>query len=383
MANSAAWSQAVSGTYLDISGTFGSDRVWQTDSNSYTSGYTGNFDQTTITTYDIQNSQNLSYVDVQTGGVNIGSSQAVTLYQGTIDSATGYVSAPNGVYLGSAYSALFSQGVGQTTVVGWASSYTGTGSLSSVNGLIADSTGTVLQSASALTLTGSSISVIGTTAINTTGNASTSIGGSGTGSVTITSGSNSMVMGNSLFSIAAPTTIVGTTLINTTGTSSTTFGNTSGTVTVSGAAVNLGTNSGSAVTVGSGTANSTVSLNGNRLQNVGTGTDGTDAVNLNQLNSLTTTSSSQLTSLQSQVTSLQSQIYVNERGIAGVSAISNIPSLSVGQKFNVGLGFGAFNANTALAIGANWRLQDNLIAKVSASMSANTYVTGAGISLGF
>ena len=102
--------------------------------------------------------------------------------------------------------------------------------------------------------------------------------------------------------------------------------------------------------MGSNSANSTVSLNGNRLQNVGTGTEGTDAVNLNQLNSLTTTSSSQLTSLQSQVTGLQSQIYVNERGIAGVSAIANVPSLFVGQKFNVGLGFGAFNANTALAV---------------------------------
>jgi len=383
MANSVAWGQTLSGSTLNISGTLGSDRIWRTDSNSYLSGYTGNFDQTTIATYDIQNSLNLSYVDVQSGGVNIGSSEAVTLYQGSIDSASGYVSTPNGVYLGSAYSALFSQGVGQTTVVGWASSYTGTGSLSTVNGLIADSTGTVLQSATALTLTGSTISLTGATSINTTGNASTSIGGSGTGSVTITSGANSLVMGNTMLAITAPTTIVGTTLINTTGTASTTIGNTSGTVTVSGAAVNLGTNSGSVVTVGSNSANSTVSLNGNRLQNVGTGTEGTDAVNLNQLNSLTTTSSSQLTSLQSQVTGLQSQIYVNERGIAGVSAIANVPSLFVGQKFNVGLGFGAFNANTALALGANWRLQDNLIAKISASISANTYVTGAGISLGF
>ena len=232
-------------------------------------------------------------------------------------------------------------------------------------------------------MNGSTISLTGATSINTTGNASTSIGGSGTGSVTITSGANSLVMGNTMLAITAPTTIVGTTLINTTGTASTTVGNSIGTVTVSGAEVNLGTNSGSAVTVGSNSANSTVSLNGNRLQNVGTGTEGTDGVNLNQLNSLTTTSSSQLTSLQSQVSSLQSQIYVNERGIAGVSAISNIPSLSVGQQFNVGFRFGAFNAKTALALGANWRLQDNLIAKISASMSANTYVTGAGISLRF
>ena len=71
MANSVAWGQTLSGSTLDISGTLGSDRIWQTDSNSYLSGYTGNFDQTTITTYDIQNSLNLSYVDVQSGGINI------------------------------------------------------------------------------------------------------------------------------------------------------------------------------------------------------------------------------------------------------------------------------------------------------------------------
>jgi hypothetical protein len=227
-----------------------------------------------------------------------------------------------------------------------------------------------------LSLTGTTVALTGTANINTTGNSNTSIGNSGTGTVTLTSGSNTMVLDNSLLTITAPTTIVGTTNINTTGTANTNIGNTNGTVTVAGSSVNIGTNTASAVTIGNSSANSTISLNGNRLQNVGTGIAGTDAVNVNQLSSITSNFSSQ-------ITSLQNQVYSNQSGIAGVSAMANIPSITTDQNFNVGVGVGSFATASALAIGLNARISGNLTGKISASVSSGTYVGGAGLALGF
>ena len=210
-----------------------------------------------------------------------------------------------------------------------------------------------------------------------------SIGGAGTGSVTLTSGTNTMSLSNALLNIASPVSVVGNTLINTTGTANTAIGNSTGNVTVTGATVTIATLSGSNISIGSTTSNSTVSLNGNRLQNVGTATAGTDAVNLNQLNALTASSNAKFTNFQTQLTHLQNQNQVNEKGIAGVSAMSNIPSLSVSQQYNFGLGIGSFSGNTALALGGNWRIKENLIGKISASVSDKSYVTGIGLALGF
>ena len=316
-----------------------------------------------------------TFITAESTGLSGGSSESVSLFVGTIDSATSYLTETSGLALTSTYNGVYSVDSSSYSFIGWAST-TSDLNTSAANGFIANSAGAYIQSASDLTLTGTTITLTGTTNINTTGNYSTSIGSSGTGSVTMTSGTNSVALSNTLLTITAPTTIVGTTNINTTGTASTSIGNTTGTVTLVGSAVNVGTNSGSAVTVGNSSANSTVSLNGNRLQNVGTGTSGTDAVNLTQVNSL-------ISSTTSQITSLQSQIYTNERGISGVSAMTNIPSLQTSQQYNFGVGIGSFEGTTALALGGNFRLRDNLFGKISASMSSGTYVTGAGISLGW
>jgi autotransporter adhesin len=226
--------------------------------------------------------------------------------------------------ISSANTGMYSIGSGSSTYAAWLSSP----SAVSGNGFLANSTGTYLQSATDLVLTGTAISVTGATQINTTGSYSTSVG------------------------------------------------NTIGVVTIVGSAVNVGTNSGSSVNLGSSAGNSTVSLNGNRLQNVGAGVLGTDAVNLNQLNSL-------LSSTTSQIANLQSQVNTNKNGIAGVSAMSNIPSLSSSQKNNFGVGIGAFQGASAIAFGGNFRIKDNLVGKISASLSSGNYVTGAGLSIGW
>lgn len=365
------YGQAVTGTSVLINGSTGGNNNLVQSSGDNRSSFYQDSTQNVLNSYSQSGGSWITNSWVTTGvtsGISVGSSQSIDLYYGAINSATGNITGTNAITLNSTQAILDSQGSSSATYVGWSSD--SNGNLENAIGF--DSTGTAIRSASNLSLTGTTIALTGATNINTTGNSSTSIGSSGTGTVTLTSGSNTMVLDNTQLTITAPTTLVGTTSINTTGSANTSIGNTTGTVTVAGSTVNIGTNSASAVTIGNSSANSTVSLNGNRLQNVATGIAGTDAVNVNQLSSVTSNFSSQ-------ITSLQNQIYTNQSGIAGVSAIANIPSLTTGQNFNVGVGVGSFATASALAIGANARISG----KISASTSAGTYVGGAGLALGF
>jgi len=319
--------QTFTGSNLYIYGTSGSSSVFQNTGND-TSGINVNPTQTYISTNTNSGGSYTanSFIEAETTGVNIGSSGTVDLFVGAVDPTTGSITGTNALSISSAYTAMYSVGSGSSTAAGWISSTSA--AITSANGLIANSTGAYLQSATDLVLTGTAISLTGATNINTTGSSNTSVG------------------------------------------------NTIGIVTIVGSAVNVGTNSGSSVTLGSSTGNSTVSLNGNRLQNVGTGVSGTDAVNLNQVNSL-------MSSTTSQITSLQNQANANKSGISGVSAMANIPSLSASQKNNFGVGIGAFQGASAIAFGGNFRIKDNLVGKISASISSGNYVTGAGLSFGW
>jgi hypothetical protein len=371
--------QILTGDGINSYGTSGTSDYIIQNSGNIESGYANTSSGPVIfsTTQSGGSYTSNTFITAESTGLSGGSSESVSLYVGTIDSATSSLTETSGLALSTTYNGVYSVGTSSYSYLAWAPSTSELSTTSTTaNGFYANSSGAYIQSASDLTLTGTTITLTGTTNINTTGNYSTSIGSSGTGSVTMTSGTNSVALSNTLLTITAPTTIVGTTNINATGTASTSIGNTTGTVTIVGSTVNVGTNSGSAVTVGNSSANSTVSLNGNRLQNVGTGTSGTDAVNLTQVNSL-------ISSTTSQITSLQNQIYTNERGISGASAMTNIPSLQTSQQYNFGVGIGSFEGTTALALGGNFRLRDNLVGKISASISSGTYVTGAGISLGW
>jgi hypothetical protein len=319
--------QTLTGSNLYISGTSGGSSISQNSGND-TSGININPTQTYISTNTISGGSYTvnSFIETETTGVNIGSSGTVDLFVGAVDPTTGSINGTNAISISSAYTAMYSVGSGSSTYAAWRSSTSA--AITSANGLIADSTGTYLQSATDLVLTGASITLTGATNINTTGNYNTSIG------------------------------------------------NTTGIVAVVGSVVSVGTNSGSSVALGSSSGNSTISLNGNRLQNVGTGISGTDAVNLNQVNSL-------MSSTTSQITSLQNQANVNKAGISGVSAMTNIPSLSASQKSNFGVGIGAFQGASAIAFGGNFRIKDNLVGKISASLSSGNYVTGAGLSFGW
>lgn len=73
-------------------------------------------------------------------------------------------------------------------------------------------------------------------------------------------------------------------------------------------------------------------------------------------------------------------------GVAGVSAMANIPQVDQNKTFAVGVGLGNFQSQSALALGASYRMASNVVAKASVSTtngsgSKNTvYGVGAGMS---
>jgi len=57
-------------------------------------------------------------------------------------------------------------------------------------------------------------------------------------------------------------------------------------------------------------------------------------------------------------------------GVAGVSAMSNIPQVEQDKTFSLGMGLGHFDNNTALALGGSYRLAPNAVFKASVATSA-------------
>ncbi|MFT3847144.1 MAG: YadA-like family protein [Propionivibrio sp.] len=71
-------------------------------------------------------------------------------------------------------------------------------------------------------------------------------------------------------------------------------------------------------------------------------------------------------------------------GVAGTSAMANIPQVDQNKRFAVGLGLGNFQSMTAVALGASYRAAENVAVRVSAStvggISKST-VVGAGVGI--
>lgn len=71
-------------------------------------------------------------------------------------------------------------------------------------------------------------------------------------------------------------------------------------------------------------------------------------------------------------------------GVAGSSAMANIPQVGESKHFSLGVGLGNFNDTTALALGASFRPAPNTIFKVSASTVGGVkQSTSIGIGAGF
>ena len=68
-------------------------------------------------------------------------------------------------------------------------------------------------------------------------------------------------------------------------------------------------------------------------------------------------------------------------GIASSVAMANIPLVDTGKTFAVGVGLGGYDGQSALALGASYRISPNGVfrASVSTGSAAKTAV-GAGVS---
>lgn len=127
----------------------------------------------------------------------------------------------------------------------------------------------------------------------------------------------------------------------------------------------------SATTISGGTNSSSMILNDNgarfssattggpiRVTGVADGKSDFDAVNYRQLKSIAA-------------------------GVAGISAMSNIPQVDQDKTFNVGLGVGHFQERTAVALGASARLSDSVVARASVATDFGADSTAVGGGLGW
>ncbi len=73
-------------------------------------------------------------------------------------------------------------------------------------------------------------------------------------------------------------------------------------------------------------------------------------------------------------------------GIAGISAMSNIPNVDTGKQFSLGAGVGHFQNTTSLAIGSSFRVNPNTVIRATVagtdggSSRSTTYGLGVGVS---
>jgi hypothetical protein len=107
---------------------------------------------------------------------------------------------------------------------------------------------------------------------------------------------------------------------------------------------------------GNGSSGAPITVTG-----VADGVNPYDAVNMRQLNQMTN---------------------IVSTGVASIAAMSNIPDLSPTKKFGIGVGYGNFQGNSAVAIGASGRLSSALTVKASVGSGYNSN-TSVGTGLTF
>jgi YadA-like membrane anchor domain len=170
---------------------------------------------------------------------------------------------------------------------------------------------------------------VNTATLNTTGNASVGGALAVTGASTTNGISNTGNISNS--------GAVNTATLNTTGNAAV-----GGTLAVTGGTTTHGIN------------NSMSQISG-----VADGTSTNDAVNYGQL---------------------QDTRKLLSRGIASVTAMANIPAVDQGKTFSVGMGVGSFDSNTAVALGASYRVAPSAVLRASvAGGSGGKTAFGVGV----
>ncbi|MCA3867523.1 MAG: YadA-like family protein, partial [Burkholderia sp.] len=119
-----------------------------------------------------------------------------------------------------------------------------------------------------------------------------------------------------------------------------------------------------------------------QIINVAPGTQGTDAVNLNQLTAVQSTMSTALSGQQAQINSLGSQLQQTDQmarqGIAAATALTMMPQVEPGKTINVAVGVARFAGESGMAFGASAHITTNGILKLGIGVSGNNKTYGAG-----
>ncbi|VWB97964.1 membrane-anchored cell surface protein [Burkholderia lata] len=119
-----------------------------------------------------------------------------------------------------------------------------------------------------------------------------------------------------------------------------------------------------------------------QITNVAAGTQGTDAVNLNQLNTLSTTVSQTVQNQQTQINNLGSALQQTDtlarQGVAAATALTMLPQVEPGKTINVAVGVARFAGQSGMAFGASAHLSSSGILKLGIGVAGSNRTFGAG-----
>nr|WP_279612714.1 YadA-like family protein [Burkholderia sp. BCC0801] len=120
-----------------------------------------------------------------------------------------------------------------------------------------------------------------------------------------------------------------------------------------------------------------------QVVNVAAGTQGTDAVNVNQLNAVSNQFTQSLNTVNNQLTQMQQQIQQTDsmarEGIAATAAMASIPHMDRDSNFAMGVGTATFQGQKAMAVGVQARVTENLKATLNGGFAGSQRVVGAGV----
>lgn len=119
-----------------------------------------------------------------------------------------------------------------------------------------------------------------------------------------------------------------------------------------------------------------------QVTNVAAGTQGTDAVNLNQLNATLSQANNYTNQAVGQLQqSVNSTARTAYSGIAAATALSMIPEVDQGKSLSMGVGVGSFQGYQAVAVGATARITNNIKMRAGVGTSSAGTAYGIGASM--
>ena len=126
-----------------------------------------------------------------------------------------------------------------------------------------------------------------------------------------------------------------------------------------------------------------LNANGQKITNVNAGTDTTDAVNYGQLQDVQSQVTQQGNSLQTLAQHLGQVDQTAKKGIAGAAALAALHPLDYDpdNKFDVAVGVGSFKGQSATALGAFYRPNENVMFNLGGTFGNGDNAWNAGVSI--